>query len=689
MEDEENIDMNLTPDILQQNEEGIVPDITTYNEDFKIGDLFILITKEGDDFIVDALVIIQEILKEERKILLKDENENDSFLYFDENQKIILKTDDYEIIDIEKVEEVDIDSIDDIDLIMTKDIYPEIDLQIVEVKEKKYSLQERKEHLITELISLYNAYNNESLIYQLSEISDDFVKMVTTKEDFNDYSNTLQFIKDIIHKKQFKFPPWIIPIVDNKKKVFSDTDESNDSDESPNIEEHDDIIIKKFYEELKEKIEAFSVFDDFNPNTYQSILALNDTYKPYSNLNLLTIPYTGMYFRNCNQSSPCNGLINQFFVDINNTKHPLKIPFLKDKKTVFESIIPQEQISIIGFYILPHKYLNFTLQKESHLSLHELYFLSNFKYSYIPFNKRFLKSEIVPHIMSKDSEKVGKWNNLIHSYLFNENPSINDLGFILKNNFPDYQDIIDSFPKNVKESIMNYNDLKKILTSYNISYHEMDPLTREKVNSMIKSNINLMIRNYNRTVKRKKIVLKEKKQIVLSTDDKIKLSKQYIFSLHVHSIRNSYIKRFIQTFSRKPELNENPNYLYEKASDNQLLCNHYLYTLNNDKDSFNTMRSVFGREPKDGIITCKICGEYLCPEDFSDLEGFSGGVPQSSREVIEEGETINQLTEKQISIKKHIQKISNVFGISLTTYDIQKIIENHELIDDTSLINHR
>ena len=248
MEDEENIDMNLTPDILQQNEEGIVPDITTYNEDFKIGDLFILITKEGDDFIVDALVIIQEILKEERKILLKDENENDSFLYFDENQKIILKTDDYEIIDIEKVEEFDIDSIDDIDLIMTKDIYPEIDLQIVEVKEKKYSLQERKEHLITELISLYNAYNNESLIYQLSEISDDFVKMVTTKEDFNDYSNTLQFIKDIIHKKQFKFPPWIIPIVDNKKKVFSDTDESNDSDESPNIEEHDDIIIKKFYE---------------------------------------------------------------------------------------------------------------------------------------------------------------------------------------------------------------------------------------------------------------------------------------------------------------------------------------------------------------------------------------------------------------------------------------------------------
>ena len=104
MEDEENIDMNLTPDILQQNEEGIVPDITTYNEDFKIGDLFILITKEGDDFIVDALVIIQEILKEERKILLKDENENDSFLYFDENKKIIIKKDDYEIIDIEKVE---------------------------------------------------------------------------------------------------------------------------------------------------------------------------------------------------------------------------------------------------------------------------------------------------------------------------------------------------------------------------------------------------------------------------------------------------------------------------------------------------------------------------------------------------------------------------------------------------------
>ena len=28
------------------------------------------------------------------------------------------------------------------------------------------------------------------------------------------------------------------------------------------------------------------------------------------------------------------------------------------------------------------------------------------------------------------------------------------------------------------------------------------------------------------------------------------------------------------------------------------------------------MKSIFGTEPKDGIISCKVCGEYLCPENF-------------------------------------------------------------------------
>ena len=436
----------------------------------------------------------------------------------------------------------------------------------------------------------------------------------------------------------------------------------------------------------------FEKYDDFHPNTYRSIMNINDKYKPFINKQSeyqLLIPYSGTYFRNCSVQNPCNGLINQFNVDINHTKKPLIIPLFKDNKTSFETIIPKEQLSIIGFYLLPHKLFNFTLNLENNLSLHELYFLSDFKYSYIPFHKRFLKSDVVPHIMTKDSEKIDKWNNLIHSYLFNDNITLENIGSILQKNFPNYQDILNVIPKNIKESILNYTDLKKVLLSYNIDYHDMDQENRNTINSMIKNNIKKMIRDYNRKVKRRKVIIKEKKQKLLTTDDRIRLSKNYIFSLHVHSLRNSYIKQFIKTFSRKPAQDEDKNYLYEKDSNNKLLCIHYNYIVSKEKDSFNAMRSIYGEPPKNGIISCKVCGEYICHEDFSDLEGFSNGVPTNSKEVIEEQDTINQLNEKQLSVKKHIQKISSVLGITLTKYDIQKIIDLYDITDNTELINHR
>ena len=139
----------------------------TFDDPFKIGDMFIIITEE-EDFKEDSLMIIQEVNIEEKKIYLKDENENDFFFSLDDNNNIILKTNEYSIFEIEKVEEFDIDELDNVELMITKNIFPEIELDIIETKEKVFSYQERKENLITELISLFNAYNDEPLIYQIS-----------------------------------------------------------------------------------------------------------------------------------------------------------------------------------------------------------------------------------------------------------------------------------------------------------------------------------------------------------------------------------------------------------------------------------------------------------------------------------------------------------------------------------------
>ena len=115
--------------------------------------------------------------------------------------------------------------------------------------------------------------------------------------------------------------------------------------------------------------------------------------------------------------------------------------------------------------------------------------------------------------------------------------------------------------------------------------------------------------------------LSKRKKAILSTKERILLSKDFIMGLHVIPVRNNYLKRFMDTFSREPTIDEDSNYLYEKNSTDILLCKHYLYEMNTHKDegAFNVLRSVFGNPPENGIITCKICGNYLCPENFKNI----------------------------------------------------------------------
>ena len=196
-QNDENIDMNHSEPLTDDEEDENITNENTFDEPFKIGDMFIIITEE-DDFKEDSLMTIQEVNIEEKKIYLKDENENDFFFSLDDNNNIILKTNEYSIFEIEKVDEFDIDELDNVDLMITKNIFPEIELDIIETKEKIFTYQERKENLITELISLYNAYNNEPLIYQISDISNHFLKMLKEDDKIYDYSETLPFIKDIL-----------------------------------------------------------------------------------------------------------------------------------------------------------------------------------------------------------------------------------------------------------------------------------------------------------------------------------------------------------------------------------------------------------------------------------------------------------------------------------------------------------
>ena len=651
-----------------------------YQNDFELNDTFIVIFEVEDDY-VDKLLTIREIVKEDKKLILLDEEENEESLSLDDDFKILLKTNDYTIYDIEKVEEFDLDNLDSVELLLTQEIYPEIELDVEEVKEKIYSLQEKKESLLTELISIYGAYDNETVLQQLSDITEYFVKLIQI--DKSESSNTLEWIRNMKEGRPYQIPQWIIPIVENKKVLYKLKDED--------LTENEDIVIENFESMLEEKYKLMNIKDD--QNSYRNIINTLQKFSPFKNGDSIVIPYHGMYLRFCDQTAQCNGIQKLFPMEINQTKNEHKIAVTKDQKTFLDTLTPKEQISILGFYTLPSSFLNITLNQKN-LSIHELYYMSEYIYSHKLLKDRIKEEMIIPHMMQKDSIRIDEeLSENIHSYLFNDKElTINEFAIMLENNLPTYSDIIDMIPKDVKQLIFNYKDFKKVYLSYDIDFHSLDKDNRTKLNDLIKTNIRRSIQQYNRSVKRKVIKNIKKKVKLLSTKEKIKLSKDFIMSQHVIPVRNTYLQKFIDVFGREPLANENINFIYEKNSPDILLCKHYLYEKNTHKDesAFNVLRSVFGNPPENGTITCKICGNYLCPENFSLLEGFSDGTPTISKEeLVTDDSELQLLNTKQIEIKKRIKKITSLFGIQLNQYDQQMILDYYEVFNNESLINTR
>jgi hypothetical protein len=117
---------------------------------------------------------------------------------------------------------------------------------------------------------------------------------------------------------------------------------------------------------------------------------------------------------------------------------------------------------------------------------------------------------------------------------------------------------------------------------------------------------------------------------------RVKLAYDLIFSMKRRDSRNEYLSKFIDIFTRSSDKEyEDSDYLYNKYTDEKILCKHYLYECNisNDNDVFESMKSIYGLAPEDGIISCKICGCSLCNEDASLFDGYEGDRPLQVGEV--------------------------------------------------------
>ena len=683
--DEMNRDVDLDlvfedeDDINQGNEEEEILDNYLYTKSYpNDGDAFLIIIEE-DDEIIDNIIFIDEI--REKEILFKDEDDNDLILYLDEENNIILKSDDYkyEILEFEKIQEIEPKDLEDDKIFLTKDVYDDIELDIEEVKEKKYSIIERKESLITELISIFNAQDNKQKILEICDISENYINMIN-KNKTNDfiYNESLPFLKNVKNNK-YIFPKWIVPIVSNIKKLYLEEGDVSD--------DFDNISRINFFEELDTMKELVEINTD-----YQSLVTTLFKTKPFYNKELGVIfEHDGHYIRDCNNNNPCHGINGEYIFEMNKTRKKYNIPLINKDETYYKTIIGNEKLLLSGLYILPHNNYNLTFQYNKSLPLIYTSHLANNKYSYISNNKLFNYESIAPHIIGPKTSKSELYPKTINSYSFDEFVTKDNLDETL-NKLPSITDIINNISKKIISKVYNYYDLKLLLLPYSLEYKDFNIENKEKINTTIKNNVKEFIDNYK--YKKKKIIKKNKikSKNILSTDEKIELSWTYIQSIMNISIKNNYINRFIEFFSREPFYSEDERYLYVKNSPSKLLCKHYLYSskIDNDEDSHISLIRIFGGIPKDGIISCNCCGEFLCPEDYSLLEGFSDGKPKNTKEVIQnDKEQLKELSDKQISILKKIKTISSLISLELNEFDKNTIINFFDTINHEELIDLR
>ena len=363
-----------------------------FEEKYDKDDLFLIVFSE-DDTLKDILATVENIDLEQRILKIKDEENNEYFLKINENNNIILSTDDYTIVEIDRVEEFDLNELDKVNFVLTREIYPEIELDLKEKDKKDYSTQEKKEDLINSLIESYSAFGNKLLINKISDISDIIFKLIEESDQKKIFNNVFDFLENQSFISNGK--NWLIPITDDEK-VFFKLEEGEDDNFIDFSKYLDDIYKLKTTNDLN--------YNDVLLELYRDNTLINNG-KGYK------INYNGVYFRDCNDSNPCNGVNGEYTYDENKTFNSV----LRNG----EKIISEQKLSVIGFYLIPYNLGN-RIFNSNFFDLNESSFFSKYLYSYHPFKKLLNYSKIIPHIIDNTTGKLeydGKKINSHHYYI--------------------------------------------------------------------------------------------------------------------------------------------------------------------------------------------------------------------------------------------------------------------------------
>ena len=620
-------------------------DSDIYDTDLIQNDLYLIHMKTTD--YMGNIIDIDEI---NNKISLHNNDDDTLILEINDDNKILLKTKKYEIIDIEKIIEFDDDEFDDITTnLLKQDVYPELEIETEEISFMKYDYTktERKEILLSELIVIYKN-TTPSFLKELSNNIDDIL-LIADSEYIDNYKT-----KDFINNN---LSDWMLPIFDVKPKIYTDELLYEDINEIEN---------------LKGNINYFKYLNVILNNKYFAII-YNEKKNGYN------IDYSGRYFTDC-LTSGCFSNNTSYFIDDRRTINEINIPIKVDKHIKKDNIIPKQNMNLISFMTLPlrlsHFYYNLNNNNRT-FTLQEKILFNNKKYTTKSF-MNYIKDNY-DDIRFKNLETDQLDINDINVYditnkQYNEELLLKDL-----NNLPNVKDIIDT----IKIPLYNYSDVERLLTIYNININNFTPEDIKYINNRIRYSI----KGIKQDIKNIEPVIYDKEKIKI--DDRIKLIKEYIFKQTDIQIQNYYLNQFIEKFTKT---NKDDNWLYAIHNNEKTMCKHYMLSskILYDKNIYGTLISLYGTEPTDGIIYCKNCGEYISPENFTITEEFDdGGIIMKSIIEDDQLDILEKLSDPQLIIVERIKLFSFSLGVELNNKDVYEILINYELLKNDEFANIR
>ena len=597
---------------------------------YDIGDLIILLLKDKDK---PFLGKITEILPQENLLKLVSEDERE-FSFIFEGGEILMNTENYEIIDMIKV--IPYDPLDE------SEEYSEVEFESEELIDKIYSDLAKRDDLLSALIHSMNIYDNDYKIKRVQETIDTLIEMIEYKPS-----------------KDISIPNYMIPIIDDSLKLYDET------------------MLKS---ELTDEINNLS-----NITSYKEYINNSIKYsKPIDTTNgygLVTEEYSNTYLRNCLQDDNCFGIKGSYTYDERRNN--------KYIKSSDENIVLPNRLRFVGLLEEPYDEHIYSVNNDSlkNFTLFEKYIYEINNSSLNRYKKRKIKES---NILNKEQEETrdnGKYllhsldENNIDQISLEKESVIKDLGLLLIKD------------EDIKDYLYNFDDIEKALFKYDVTFDKLPLSERNKLNLKISENIKNYPRHKYYYKRNKENVIVNKN--ILTDNTRVKLAQDIIFKCKIRDERNEYLKKFIDLFLRNAEKEyEDNDFFYNKFTDEKSICKHYIYECNvsNDNDVFNSMKSIYGLPPKDGIISCRVCGCMLCNEDTTLFDGYDDDKPIITREVMKDDDKeleIKEFLNEKEDIVKIINDLSDSVGINIQDKDIYEILLSYELLDHEVLSDKR